>query len=231
MLKNWTSHSDYQQFLISNLSSFYKTFPKRIVELESSISKLYCLDLDIPFEILKPYYSNTGRPATLQPQIFRSFSLMLFLKETSITNWVNKLHNDDLLAICIGCADGKVPSLGAHYDFISRLWTTNLSLDRSNQKKLLHYKKKPSKLKSPGKNNKLPNNRVGIVKRIADFYSNNRSFSRRVEKLLQTIFTMVAVEPSFELNLIKKENLTIAGDGTSVHCHSSYYGTKVCNCR
>ncbi len=60
MLKNWTSHAEYQQFIISNLSSFYKTFPKRIIELEPSISKLYCLDLDILREILKPYYSKYG---------------------------------------------------------------------------------------------------------------------------------------------------------------------------
>jgi len=85
MLKNWSSHADYQQFIISNLSCFYKSFPKKIIELEPSVSKLYCLDLDILREILKPYYSNIGRPATLQPEIFRSFSLMLFQKETSIT--------------------------------------------------------------------------------------------------------------------------------------------------
>ena len=130
MLKNWTSHAEYQQFIISNLSCVYKTFPKRIVELEPSISKLYCLDLDILGEILKPYYSNTGRPATLQPEIFRSFSLMLFQKETSITKWVNKLSADDLLATCIGCTSDKTPSLGAHYDFISRLWLSDLSSDR-----------------------------------------------------------------------------------------------------
>ena len=47
MLKNWTSHAEYQQFIISILSSFYKTFPKRIIDIEPSISKLYCLDLDI----------------------------------------------------------------------------------------------------------------------------------------------------------------------------------------
>lgn len=58
MLKNWTSHAEYQQFIISTLSSFHKTFPKRIVELEPSISKLYCLNLDILGEILKPHYSN-----------------------------------------------------------------------------------------------------------------------------------------------------------------------------
>jgi hypothetical protein len=86
---------------ISNVSSLYKTFSKSVVKLEPSISKLYCLDLDILGEILKPYYSNTDRPATLQPEIFRSFSLMLFQKETSIPNWVNNLHADDLLATCI----------------------------------------------------------------------------------------------------------------------------------
>lgn len=231
MLKIWESHAEYQHFLISNLSSFYKFFPKRIVELEPSISKLYCLNLDILREILKPYYSNTGRPATLQPEIFRSFSLMLFQRETSITKWVNKLHNDDLLATCIGCTNDNIPSLGAHYDFISRLWLSDLSVARSKLKKTYAFKKKPSKIKVPGKNNKLPNRRSGIVKKIADFFSEGRSFSRRAEGLLQKIFSLVAVEPSFELNLIQKENLTLAGDGTCVHCRSSYYGTKVCNCR
>lgn len=231
MLKNWTTHAEYQQFIILNISSFYKAFPKKIEDLESSISKLYCLDLDILEEILKPYYSNTGRPATLQPEIFRSFSLMLFEKETSITKWVNKLHADDLFATCIGCTSDNIPSLGAHYDFMSRLWLSDLSSDRSKLKKTYSYKKKPSKTKSPGKNKKLPNKRPGIVRKVVDFVYNGRSFERRAEKLLQEIFTLVAVKPSFDLNLIQQENLTIAGDGTCVHCHSSYYGTKVCNCR
>ena len=52
MLKNWTSHAEYQQFIISNLSNLNKINSKRILELESSISKLYCLDLDILGEIL-----------------------------------------------------------------------------------------------------------------------------------------------------------------------------------
>ncbi|WP_244833934.1 hypothetical protein [Clostridium sp. BJN0001] len=71
MLKNWTSHAEYQQFIISNFSSSNQTFYKRVLELESSISKLYCLDLDILGEILKPYYSNTGRPAAQCRQLKR----------------------------------------------------------------------------------------------------------------------------------------------------------------
>ena len=231
MLKNWTSHAEYQQFIISNLSNLNKINSKRILELESSISKLYCLDLDILGEILKPYYSNTGRPAALQPEIFRSFSLMLFQKETSITNWVKKLQYDELLSTCIGCTVGKTPSLSSHYDFISRLWMSNLASDRKRLKIVRPYKKKPSKVKSPGRNKKLPNKKFGSVKMICDFFENNRSFSLRAEKLLQHIFSLVAVEPSFNLNLINQENLTLAGDGTCVHCHSSYYGSKVCDCR
>ena len=231
MLKNWRSHAEYQQFIISNLKPILKSNPSRVIEMESTISKLYCLDLDILGEILKPYYSQTGRPAKFQPEIFRSFSLMLFQKETSITKWVNKLKNDSLLAICIGCASDNTPSLGAHYDFISRLWLADLKTHRENLKRPVSYKKKPAKTKSPGKNNKLPNKRPGIVKRIADFFEKGRSFNNRAEKLLQKIFAMVAVEPSFSLNLIDQNNLTIAGDGTCVHCHSSYYGHKTCDCR
>ncbi|MBU3135819.1 hypothetical protein KPL39_06025 [Clostridium gasigenes] len=163
MLKNWTSHAQYQHFIISMLSSIYQINPKRITELEPSISKLYCLNLDILRDILKSYYSNTGRPATLQPEIFRSFALMLFQRETSITKWVIKLSADDLLANCIGCTKGKTPSLGAHYDFISRLWLSDLSSERIKLNNLHPYNKKPSKTKSPGKNNKLPNKRSGIV--------------------------------------------------------------------
>ncbi|MCB2354699.1 hypothetical protein [Clostridium estertheticum] len=121
MLKNRSSHTDYQQFIISTLSCLYKIISKKIIELETSKSKLYCLDLEILRDILKPYYSNTGRPATLQPEIFRSFTLMLFQKETSITNWFKKIHTCELLATCIGCTENNVPSLGAHSDFISRL--------------------------------------------------------------------------------------------------------------
>jgi hypothetical protein len=231
MLKNWRSHTEYQQFLILMLSSLYKSIPDRIKKLESSISKLYCLNLDILYEILKPYYSDTGRPATFQPEIFRSFALMLFKKETSITKWVDELHTDSLLATCIGCTENNVPSLGAHYDFISRLWLSDLSSYRLNLKKSYPYKRKPSKIKSPGNNKKLPNKKPGVVKRISNFFESGRSFSLRSEKLLQEIFSLVAVVPSFNLNLIQPDNLTLAGDGTCVHCKSSYYGSKVCDCR
>lgn len=156
---------------------------------------------------------------------------MLLKKETSLTNWVEELRSNELLAAYISCAKDKTPSLGAHYDFISRLWLSDLNSHRLKLKKTYSYKKKPSKTKSPGKNNKLPNKKLGVVKRIADFFESGRSFSQRFERLLQEIFTLVAVEPSFNLGLIQKDNLTLASDGTCVHCKSSYYDSKVCDRR
>lgn len=35
MLKNWSTHADYEQFIISNLSCLYKTFPKKNILLDS----------------------------------------------------------------------------------------------------------------------------------------------------------------------------------------------------
>lgn len=231
MLKNWTSHADYQHFLISNLSLLYKSNPERINLLQAPLSKLYLLDLDILRDILRPYYSHTGRPATLQPEIFRSFSLMLFLRETSITKWVKTLHSDPFLATCIGCTFDKLPSLGAHYDFISRLWLSDLATDRINLKRTYAFKKKPPKSKSPGQNKKLPNKRSGVVQRVVGFFRKGKSFTKRCERLIQKIFSIIAVEPSSSLGLIPKDNLTIAGDGTCVHTHSSYFGSKLCKCR
>lgn len=112
-----------------------------------------------------------------------------------------------------------------------RLWLSDFPSDRIKLKRLHSFKKKPSKTKAPGKNKKLPNKHPYIVIKITNFFYTNHSFARRAEKLLKKIFTLVAVQPFFYLNLIHQKNLTIAGDGTCVHCHSSYYGIKVCKCR
>jgi hypothetical protein len=56
MLRNWTSHVDYQHFISQAVSS---------------------LNLDPLADFLFPYYSPFGRPAIHQPEIFRSVILMI----------------------------------------------------------------------------------------------------------------------------------------------------------
>lgn len=229
MLKNWRSHLDYQTFLKSQIALFSASEHKRFDYYKSSINKLTALNLDPLKDALAPYYSNTGRPARLQPEIFRSFILMMDQNMTSITKWIDLLAHDSCLATMIGCTTDDIPSLGAHYDFINRLWLRKQ--ERYESKKLYPYNKNHSKSKKPKNNTKLPNKRSGVTKRIKNYFLNGRSFASRYERLLQEIFTLIAVEPSLELGLISTDNLTLAGDGTALHCHSNRYGSKVCKCR
>lgn len=55
--------------------------------------KIIWLDVDNTFDILRPLYSNTGRPAKNQIQFLRSFILMAHFKYFSIKKWVNRLKN------------------------------------------------------------------------------------------------------------------------------------------
>jgi hypothetical protein len=105
---------------------------------------------------------------------------MLDMGETSLTNWVNTLISDDLLAILIGCSPDSLPPLGSYYDLVNRLWLRDNSEDRFDQKKLYKYPKssKP-KSKAPGKNKKLPNKHPNFVKKLADFFLADKSFSCR----------------------------------------------------
>lgn len=231
MLKFWTSHKEYIDFLSNAASTLDASLRKKLNFHSNSIKKLTSLNLDPLRSVLEPYYSKTGRPALNQPEIFRSIILMLDMGETSLTKWVDTLLFDDLLAMLIGCSPNSLPPLGSYYDLIDRLWLRNTANDRLAQKKFYKYPKssKP-KSKAPGKNKKLPNKHPNVVKKVADFFLANKSFSCRYERLLQEIFSLIAIVPSIELGLISTENLTVAGDGTCVHCHSSSLGSKVCNC-
>lgn len=71
----------------------------------------------------------------------------------------------------VSAALAMPPALGAHYDFISKLWLYDLSSYRIKLKRLHQFKKKPSKTKSPVKNKKLPINPPAIVRKITNFFT------------------------------------------------------------
>jgi len=231
MLKKWTTHAEYERFVLEAVRKLDGSSLKRLQLFDDSLKKLALLDLDPLGEKLRPYYSATGRPAVQQPEIFRSFVLMADQGELSITNWLKTLAADDLLCALIGCSPGHIPSLGSHYDFISRLWLLRTDIEKESRKKLFPFISKKKRGKGPGKNKKLPNRRAGIVGRIANLFRKGRSFPNRPERLMQEIFALLAVNPSVEAGLIPETGLTVSGDGTCVHCHSSSLGIKVCDCR
>jgi len=231
MLKKWTTHAEYGSFVTHAIRALNVSSLKRLTLFDDSLRKLALLNLDGLGEKLRYCYSTTNRPAELQPEIFRSFILMADQGETSVTNWVKTLAADDMLCFLIGCTPEHLPSLGAYYDFISRPWLLKPSIEKENRGKLFRYGRKKTHAAKPGRNKKLPNRRAGIVGRIANLFRKGRSFPNRPEKLMQEIFALLAVNLSVNAGLIPENELTVSGDGTCIHCHSSPHGIKVCNYR
>lgn len=231
MLKHWASHEEYQQYITQTVNTLNESQIKRFFSYKDSLDKLTSMNLDPVKAFLEPYYSHTGRPAIHQPEILRSLILMTDLHELSLTKWVEKLISDDILALLIGLPSNQLPPLGSYYDFIDRLWLRDAAKDRKDSKKLYPFPKNKKPSSKPGKGEKLPNKHPDIVAKCIDFASSGRDFPFHYEKLLQELFSLIAVVPSLELGLIPDSPLTVAGDGTCVHCHSNPLGRKVCKCR
>jgi hypothetical protein len=82
MLKtsDWSQHSLYQKNLLNSLKRLLPLYRDRVKEYSCLIDKLSYLNLDKAYQILSPYYSNTGRPAKYQAEVLRSPSKIIFLK-------------------------------------------------------------------------------------------------------------------------------------------------------
>jgi hypothetical protein len=136
---------------------------KKLISYSDSLAKLTSFDLDPLAVHLSPYYSHTGRPALHQPEIFRSFKLILDCGVCSIDSWINTLMQDDILTLLIGFKPDALPSLGSYYDFIDRLWLRHKNLDKADRKHLYRFSKNKRPSKKPGKGKKLPNRHPDIV--------------------------------------------------------------------
>jgi hypothetical protein len=218
MLGKWSSHQEYQNFVVSKLSDLARVNPSALIEYESEISKVFILNLDLLKLIISHLYSATGRPSNLQPEIFRSLILMNSLGYT-LDKWRIKLKNNSVLRVAIG---GVIPSLGSHYDFMNRIYKLN--------EKSRHMPKKSKPKEKIGKGNKLPNRHGGIVGRLVERILNGRRFDCRPELMLHKIFAEVCVKSSVELGLIGKK-VSISGDGTCVESGASCFGVKTCECK
>ena len=141
MLKHWQTHAEYQHFLSDAVSLLNDSQLKKFNSYSDSIAKLTALDLDPVRDFMFPFYSHTGRPAQNQPQILRSFVLLMDLNCLCVDSWVNTLAQDDLLAILIGCSPDTLPPLGSYYDFINRLWLMNPALEKCGRKDTFPYNK------------------------------------------------------------------------------------------
>jgi len=120
MLRNLQLHKDYQNILRHKLMIHLQMERSRVKSLDKAITKLYLLDLDNLLPIVKPLYSDLGRPAKNQQGIIRSLVLMLELQEYSITKWALRVRNDLLLFDICGFDSTNAPSVVSYYDLLVR---------------------------------------------------------------------------------------------------------------
>lgn len=230
MLGNWQLHKDYQESLKLKLLFHQEMQKSRLVSLDKSISKLYLLNLDNLLPIVKPLYPNFGRPTKNQQGIIRSLFLMLDLQEYSITNWAEKVKSDKLLFDICGFDTQKAPSVASYYDLLSRLWLNSHKEHVKRKIKPRQFHPKPrKKLKA---NQKLPNKRSGIVKKLVDRLIKKGLPRFRPEEILQKFLARCVVDYSSELGLLGNTSSTsVAFDGSPYYSGASHYGVKICDCK
>ena len=233
MLRDYQTNHDYQLFLQiweARLDSAQRLRLKGI--LKPAYAKLKLLNLDPMMNIMSVRYSDYGRPAVNQPQIFRSFVLLFLLANIgiaplSLDRWVQIIKEDELYCILIGCRPGSSPPLGSYYDFMNRFWAAPLS-DWYTRNKTFTSNKNKSKPKSPGgKGQKASERHPKITERIASRIIDGKERHFNFECFLQKVFFAVAVYPSIKRGVVPDNDLTISGDGTAVHTHANPYGKTV----
>jgi hypothetical protein len=172
--------------------------------------------------IIAPLYSHTGRSSDFQPEIFRTFVIMNHLS-LPMDHWPRKLKSSPILRIVAGFPEGHVPGIASFYDFINRI----VKLD--DHPRVKAKTRKPTG-KKPGKGKKLPPKHPNTVSKIVNKILAGRRFSRRPERVLQTIFARACVDKSVEIGLVSRTP-TISGDGTCMPTGATHWGRKICDCR
>ena len=179
MLGKWQPHLEYRQYTSRELSSRWPVYLQNIVQHKGGIKKLWLLDLDELRGEFGPCYALTGRPAENQPEILRSLVMMVVGHEDSVDSWVERLRNDDVLAIICGLVSGEVPGVGTYYDLLNRFWLA------SRPGKVKKFRRKPKKKLKAGE--KLPPKHPEIVKMIVKYLLRGRKFESKPEKILHRL--------------------------------------------
>lgn len=223
MLPSLQTHSCY----LSQLDLALAKIPiENIEEFKTEIQLFRILDFDPAHELIASAYSSIGRPAKYVIQLFRAFLFASREKLNIKALRKRLLCRPPLRALCGFSSKEEVPALGTFYHLIDRFVPIN------EKKQLKAPIGARPKKKDIGSDQKLPDKRsTARTTRLAEQIMDDKiSLSRTPERLMQLIFSKVAVLPSIKAGLIS-ENPVVSGDGTCLKTGASSYGVKTCDCR
>ena len=184
MLLSCRSHYQYQQFLRGWVPLLWAGDPRRIESFAETLTKVWLLDLDPAIPLLLQRYPSFGRPVEFEPvDLLRSLILMSDMKDFGITEWVDKLRSDKILAVLSGFDPNKTPGVGTFYDFMDRFWLEDDASQAARRKQLRNPYRKPSKKLKAGE--KLPVKHPGIVDKLVERAIKDRKpFPPHAERLI-----------------------------------------------
>ena len=208
--------------MVDAVNREFKRNPAAVEHFEIAFLKMFYFNVDCIHEDLLPLFSDSGRPSNQQPEIFRSFALMVHFQYSSLRKWLSYAKSSTVVSALVGVSPDNFPGESTHRDFISRLWAED------EPSKLKSFKRKP---KTKLGNEKLPPKHPGIIKKLVDKALSGETFKRIPERLFQSVFTKVALFPSANMGLLgDTSKLIISADGTCVESNASPYCKKTCSC-
>ena len=210
---NCGSHSDYQNFVVTNFRKYYPNPDALAKSTWDIIERFWNLDLSQTDVILADKYSKFG-PAPRTPSCMqRSYLLSIDFKVTSLTEWAAQLKINPLYAILSGFEVSNTPGVGTFYDFINRcLWDS----DDSHMSSHIHPLK--TKVKKPkSKGTKADSvEKVTVAELLPELENTEFHLDDQPYASLFKIYKKEFLDSSVDKGLIHKNALALAGDGTPV---------------
>ena len=156
-----------------------------------------------------------------------SYLLSIHFKIHSLTDWAAQLKINPLYAILSGFEFGDTPGIGIFYDFLNRLWNSevpNLSphLRPAKRKRLKKPVRKGDKAESVEK--------VSVDQLLEQLESTSFELDEQPYASLFKIYHREFLNRSITKGLIDPSDLSIAGDGTSVVTSARERSHPLCNC-
>lgn len=214
------SHADYTRWLEQTIS-----FPRLRKKRRKILRCFSRMDLSSVDELLAVRFSKFGPRSYRPSDLLRSCLLAVRMHVTSITKWVEALHDDPFCAALSGFQQDAVPSVGTFYNFAARLW------DADSANVSPHVRpKKPVPKKPDKRGEKAACTEPTSMDELLDHWQRDPLSKPIPYWPLAAVFSLF-LKRSCKEGLISADALSLAGDGTPVCTSARQRKHRVCSCK
>ena len=225
---NSGGHTAYQNFVAENLRKYYPNPNALARSTWDIIERFWNLDLSYTDELLADKYSKFG-PAPRTPSCMqRSYLLSIDFNVSSLTQWAAQLKINPLYSILSGFEFGDTPGVGTFYDFLNRLWDSD-----SNNLSPHEHPVKIKKVKKPKQKGVKADSieKLTVAELLPQLESTEFILEDQPYASLFKIYKREFLDVSVSKDLIHKDSLSIAGDGTPVVTSHRERKKRICKCK